>query len=87
MGAGAGALQALVLRKAAREVGDWELAAWAGRQLMEHDPNYAGSHEALALVAEHRGDANTAHAERALAEKYWKNADPEVKKQAASLRK
>ena len=55
------------IARAAREAGDWELAAWAARQMLEHDPNYAGSHDALALVAEHRGDAQTARAERALA--------------------
>ena len=66
------------IARAAREVGDWELAGWAARQMLEHDPNYAGSHEALALVAEHRGDAPTARAERALAAKYWKNADPDA---------
>jgi len=64
--------------RAARDVGNWELAEWAGRQMVEHDPNYAGSHYALALVAEHRGDAQTARAERALVSKYWKNADPDL---------
>jgi len=68
------------IARAAREVGDWELAAWAARQMLEHDPNYAGSHEALALVAEHGGDGQTARSERALVAKYWKNADPEVRK-------
>jgi tetratricopeptide (TPR) repeat protein len=68
------------IARAARDVGDWELAAWAGRQMLEHDPNYAGSHHALALVAEHVGDATTARSERALVEKYWKNADPDVRK-------
>jgi tetratricopeptide (TPR) repeat protein len=64
------------IARAAREVGDWDFAAWAARQMVEHDPNYAGSHYALALVAEHRGDAQTARAERALVEKYWSRADP-----------
>jgi tetratricopeptide (TPR) repeat protein len=68
------------IARAAREVGDWDLAGWAAGQMLEHDPNYAGSHEALALVADHRGDAPTARAERALAAKYWENADPGVKK-------
>jgi tetratricopeptide (TPR) repeat protein len=63
------------IARTARLVGDWDFAAWSARQMLEHDPNYAGSHYALALVAEHRGDAQTARAERALAEKYWKNAD------------
>jgi Tfp pilus assembly protein PilF len=48
--------------------------------MIAHDPNYAGSHQALALVADHRGDATTARAERALVAKYWKNADPDLKK-------
>ncbi len=66
------------IARAAREVGNWELAAWAGSQMVEHDPNYAGAHYALALVAEHRGDAQSARAERALVRKFWKNADPDL---------
>jgi len=68
------------IARAARDVGDWDFAAWAARQMLEHDPNYAGTHEALALVAEHTGDAQTARAERVLVEKYWKNADADAKK-------
>ena len=64
------------IARAAREVNDWDFAAWAARQMLEHDPNYAGSHMALALVAEHRGDAKTARAERGVVEKYWSRADP-----------
>jgi tetratricopeptide (TPR) repeat protein len=67
------------IARAAREVGDWDFAGWAARQMIAHDPNYAGSHQALALVADHRGDATTARAERALVAKYWKNADPDLK--------
>jgi Tfp pilus assembly protein PilF len=48
--------------------------------MLEHDPNYAGSHDALALVAEHAGDAQTARAERALVDKYWTHADPDVRR-------
>jgi tetratricopeptide (TPR) repeat protein len=66
------------IARAAREVGDWECAGWAAGQMREHDANYAGTHYALALVAEHDGDATTAAAERALVEKYWKNADADV---------
>src|SRR3954470_20075654 len=68
------------IARAAREVGDWDFAAWAARQMLEHDPNYAGTHEALALVAEHAGDTQTARAERALVEKYWDTADPDVRR-------
>jgi len=66
------------LARAARDVGDWELAAWAAGQMREHDPYYAGTHRALALVAAHNGDTKTAAAEQALVEKYWKNADRDV---------
>ncbi len=63
------------IARAAREAGDWDVAAWAASQMLEHDANYAGTHYALALVAEHHGDAITARAERALVETYWKSAD------------
>jgi tetratricopeptide (TPR) repeat protein len=66
------------IARAAREVGDWELAGWAARQMLDHDPNYAGSHYALGLVAQHLGDRKTAGAEFAQARKYWKNADPDL---------
>jgi tetratricopeptide (TPR) repeat protein len=63
------------IARAAREVGEWALAGWAAHQMLEHDPNYAGTHYALALVAEHNGEARTAEGERALMEKYWSRAD------------
>ena len=72
------------IARAARETGDWELAGTMARHMIAHDPNYAGSHYALALVAEQRGDAATALSERALVEKFWKNADrdlPELRRQ------
>jgi hypothetical protein len=46
--------------------------------MLEHDPNYAGTHYALALIAEHAGDSATALKEFALAEKYWEKADPDL---------
>ncbi|HYR92534.1 MAG TPA: tetratricopeptide repeat protein [Terriglobia bacterium] len=70
------ALEAIA--RAAREAGDWEYAARAANQMMEHDPAYAGTHYALALAAEHAGDGSTARAEFALAEKYWNKADPDL---------
>jgi Tfp pilus assembly protein PilF len=67
------------IARAAREAGDWELAGWTARQMLEHDPNYAGSHYALALVAEHNGNGHAARAERALVEKYWSQADSRIR--------
>jgi tetratricopeptide (TPR) repeat protein len=70
------------MARAAREAGEWDLAGWAARQMDAHDPNYAGSHYALALVAQHAGDQRAVAAELALAGKYWSTADsdlPELK--------
>ena len=66
------------IARTARDVGDWELAAWTAEQMIEHDPNYAGSHYALGLVASERGDRARARAEFDLARRYWKNADPNL---------
>jgi len=46
--------------------------------MFEHDPSYAGTHYALALVAEHNRDSVTALREFALAEKYWQKADNDL---------
>ena len=63
--------------RAAREVGDWPFAGWAARQMIAHDPNYAGAHYALALVAAHDGDRAAARDELRRARLLWKDADPE----------
>jgi hypothetical protein len=65
------------IASAARAAGDWELAEFVARQMLEHDPNYAGGHYALALVAEHKND-KTAVVEFAWAEKLWQNADADL---------
>ncbi len=64
------------IARAAREAGDWDFAGWAAGQMREHDSNYAGTHYALGLVAQHRGDRATMAAEFALAAKAWGQADP-----------
>ena len=66
------------IARATRESGDWDYAARAAKQMLEHDPLYAGTHYALALSAEHAGDKTTARSELALAEKYWSKADPNL---------
>jgi len=62
----------------ARDVGEWDLAAFMAGQMIEHDAAYGGSHLAQALVAEHRGDAAAAARERAEAARYWRDADAEL---------
>jgi tetratricopeptide (TPR) repeat protein len=66
------------IARAARDTGDWELASWAAAEMIDHDPNYAGSQFALALAAEHQGDHARAAAAMALAKQYWKHADPDA---------
>jgi Tfp pilus assembly protein PilF len=75
------------LARAARDVGDWELAGRMARELLAHDPNYAGGHYALGLVAEHDGDAATAKSEFGLALKLWAKADLDLPELAAIKRR
>ncbi|HWX42548.1 MAG TPA: hypothetical protein VN345_15465 [Blastocatellia bacterium] len=70
------ALEAIA--RVARESGDWQLAEYTANQMAEHDSAYAGSHYALALAAQHKGDGATAAREFALAVKYWRDADPDL---------
>ena len=74
------------IARAARQVGDWELAGRLARQMLEHDPVYAGGHYALGLVAEHDGDPATARTEFGLALKAWAKADPDLP-ELAEIRK
>ena len=66
------------IARTAREVGDWDFAGRVARQMLEHDPSYAGSHYAAALAARHAGDAVRARNEFALAEKSWNEADADL---------
>lgn len=73
------------MARLAREIGDWELAEFMARQMIEHDAAYGGSHLGLALVAEHKGDRMTAANARAEAARYWRDADPDLPELAAAL--
>jgi hypothetical protein len=64
--------------RTARAVGDWELAEHTAKQMLDHDAAYAGSHFALAQVAQHRGDAGLLRQELAAARRYWGDADREL---------
>jgi tetratricopeptide (TPR) repeat protein len=75
------------LARTARAVGDWELAGRLARQMLEHDPHYAGTRYALGLVAEHADDTLTAKNEFAEALKAWSKADPDLPEVAELKRK
>ena len=66
------------LARSARSVGDWAFAARLAQLMLEHDPNYAGTHYALALVAQHDGNMPTARREAELALKAWSLADKDL---------
>jgi tetratricopeptide (TPR) repeat protein len=66
------------IARAARVAGDWELAAYTAEQMRDHDAAYAGTHYALALVAEKRGEAEAARRAFAAAVDLWRGADPDL---------
>jgi protein-disulfide isomerase/Flp pilus assembly protein TadD len=66
------------IARIARQAGDWELAEFTAREMIQLEPTYAGGYYALALVVEHRGDGAMARQEFATAEKLWNKADPDL---------
>jgi tetratricopeptide (TPR) repeat protein len=64
------------IARTARAANDWEFSGWAAQQMLEHDPNYGGSHYATALVAQHAGDGAAAGREFGTAARLWAGADP-----------
>ena len=72
--------------RTARAVGDWKLAEFTARQMLEHDGAYGGSHLSLALVAQQRGDFKLMREETTAARGYWRDADRNLK-ELAELRK
>ena len=70
------------IARLAREAGEWDLADYTARQMLEHDAAYGGSHLALGLVALERGDRATAEASAAAA-RCWGDADPDLPELAA----
>jgi tetratricopeptide (TPR) repeat protein len=61
-----------------RNAGDWELAEFTARQMIEHDPSYAGGYYALGLALEHHGANAAAREEFVQAENRWAKADAEM---------
>jgi len=64
--------------QSARNAGDWELAGFLARQMILHNPNYAGGHYAYGLAAEHTGNSGEARQAFAAAEKLWSKADRDL---------
>jgi tetratricopeptide (TPR) repeat protein len=81
------AFQLETISRSARAAGDWELAAFTARNLIEHNPNYAGGYYAMALVAQHEGDSERATQLFASARKFWSKADADLPELATIPRK
>ena len=75
------------LARSARQVGDWLFAARMAQLMLEHDPDYGGTHYALALVAQHDGNDATARREFDLALKAWATADKDLPELVTARRK
>jgi len=76
------------IARAAREADDWTFAAELADQMRQHDGGYAGTHFAMALVDERRGDRPAAVRgyERAIV--LWRDADrdlPELSESSGRL--
>jgi Tfp pilus assembly protein PilF len=67
-----------LLDRLARDTRNWDLAASIAKEMQQHDAKYAGTHYALALVADHQGDASAAAQEFAAVEQAWSKADPDL---------
>lgn len=66
------------IARIAREAGDWDLAEYTARQMIEHDGAYAGSHYAMAVVAERKGNKELAQQSWQAALKLWQSADSDL---------
>ena len=67
------------LARSARDVGDWAFAARMAQMMLEHDPNYAGTHlRARARRPARRGNSATTCREFELAVKAWAGADKDL---------
>jgi tetratricopeptide (TPR) repeat protein len=75
------------IAQGARNAGDWELAGFTARNMMEHNPGYAGGYYAMALVAEHAHDSAAEARLLASAQKDWSKADPELPELTAIRKK
>jgi len=66
------------IAKTARQSDDWNLSESIARDMIQHDPTYAGGYFALGLAAEHAGHSAQAREQFAAAEKFWSKADKDL---------
>ena len=66
------------IARIARETGEWDLAEYTAKQMLEHDAAYGGSHYAMALVLQQKGEKFAAGRELQKARELWGDADPDL---------
>ena len=66
------------IASSARDAADWELAEFTARQMIEHDPSYAGGYYALGLALERRRGDGAARDQFVKAENRWASADADL---------
>jgi Tfp pilus assembly protein PilF len=71
----------------ARKTEHWALADEIARAMIDHDPKYAGSHYAMALIAQHHNDRHGADNEFTLAAQLWTAADRDLPELAYARRR
>jgi tetratricopeptide (TPR) repeat protein len=66
------------MAQGARAAGDWQLAGLTAKNMMDHNPNYAGGYYAMALVAAHSKDRAAEAKLLATARKLWAKGDADL---------
>jgi len=75
------------IAQGAREAGDWKLAEYTAKKMMDHNPNYAGGYYAMALVAAHSKDNAAETQLMGTARKLWAKADADLPELSAAAKK
>ena len=71
-------LQLQSIAQSSIRAGDWDLAEFTAKQMIDHDPSFAGGYYALGLATEHTGDTAAARQQFEKAEKLWTSADADL---------
>jgi len=62
----------------ARRLDDWNLSESIAREMIQHDPMYAGGYYALGLAFEHAGRSSEAREQFLFAKRFWSKADKDL---------
>jgi hypothetical protein len=66
------------IARTVRTIGDGEMSGELAEQMRLHDPSYAGTHFAIGVDADRRGDRAAALRSYEEALRRWRDADPDL---------